>query len=127
MGQKTKVLLIEDEDSIRQIYKDELDFAGFQTDDFGMAKDGLAAFKNNYYDVVVLDIILLDMNGLDVLKEMKKDKQKKDIPILLLTTITQDIIVKKGLALGAKAYLQKDLITPDKLVGKIKEILHSIV
>lgn len=102
-----------------------MDYAGFQTDDFGMGKDGLKAFKDNLYDVVVLDIILLDMNGLDVLREMKQDSQKKDIPIILLTTLTQNIIVKKGLDIGARAYLHKDEITPDKLVDKIKEILHS--
>lgn len=121
--QIVKVLLIEDEDHIREIYKSELDLSGFQTDDFATAKEGLKAFKDNSYDAVLLDIILPDMNGLDVLKEMRRDSQKKDIPILLLTTLHQDIIIRKGLKLGATAYLQKDLITPDKLVDKIREIL----
>lgn len=123
MPNKVKVLLIEDEESIREIYKSELELAGFQIDGFEMGKDGLAAFKNNAYDLVVLDILLADINGLDVLKEMRGDSLKKDTPILLMTTVTQEIIVKKGLALGATAYLQKDIITPDKLVDKIKEIL----
>ena len=122
--QKTiKVLLIEDEDSIREIYKTELELFGFNIDDFAMASDGLRAFKNNLYDIVLLDIILLDMNGLDVLKEMRQDAQKKDVPIVLLTSLHQDIIIKQGLKLGATAYLQKDLITPDKLVDKIRDIL----
>lgn len=123
MPDKPKILLIEDEDAIREVYKSELERSGFQTDSFAMGKDGLAAFKNNSYNLVVLDILLTDINGLDVLKEMRKDSQKKGVPILLLTTVTQEIIVKKGLALGATAYLQKDIITPDKLVDKIKEIL----
>ena len=125
MRQKPKILLIEDEDAIREIYKSELELSGFQIDAFAMGADGLKAFKKNSYDAVILDIILLDVNGLDVLKEMRKDSQKKDMPILLLTTVTQDIVVKKSLKLGATAYLQKDIITPDKLVGKIKEILAS--
>lgn len=120
---QTKVLLIEDEDSIREIYKTELELFGFSIDDFAMASDGLKAFKNNLYDIVLLDIILLDMNGLDVLKEMRQDAQKKDVPIVLLTSLHQEIIIKQGLKLGATAYLQKDLITPDKLVDKIRDIL----
>ena len=123
MSDSAKVLLIEDEDAIREIYKSELELAGFQVDDFGIAKEGLAAFKNNDYDAVVLDIILTDMNGLDVLKQMKQVEGKKETPILLLTTVSQDIVIKKGLELGATAYLHKDHITPDQLAKEIKEIL----
>ena len=124
--QKTiKVLLIEDEDSIREIYKTELELFGFAIDDFATGLDGLNAFSNNYYDVVLLDIILPDINGLNVLKQMKQDSLKKEIPVLLRTSLHQDIIIRKGLKLGAIAYLQKDLITPDKLVEKIKEILKT--
>ena len=124
--QKTiKVLLIEDEDSIREIYKTELELFGFAIDDFATGLDGLNAFSNNSYDAVLLDIILPDINGLNVLKQMKQDSLKKEIPVLLLTSLHQDIIIRKGLKLGAIAYLQKDLITPDKLVEKIKEILKT--
>jgi len=125
--QKTiKVLLIDDEDSIREIYKTELELFGFKTDDFATGKEGLNAFSNNYYDAVLLDIILPDINGLDVLKQMKQDSLKKEIPVLLLTSLHQNIIIRKGLKLGATAYLQKDLITPDKIVDKIKEVLRPL-
>ena len=124
--QKTiKVLLIEDEDSIREIYKTELELFGFAIDDFATGLDGLNAFSNNSYDAVLLDIILPDINGLNVLKQMKQDNLKKEIPVVLLTSLHQDIIIKQGLKLGATAYLQKDLITPDKLVEKLKEILKT--
>lgn len=124
--QKTiKILLIDDEDPIREIYKTELELFGFKIDDFATGKDGLNAFNNNAYDIVLLDIILPDINGLDVLKQMKQDSLKKEIPVILLTSLHQDIIIRKGLKLGATAYLQKDLITPDKIVEKIKNILKT--
>ena len=120
-----KILLIEDEDYIRDIYKDQLDSSGFSTDAFGNGSDGMAAFRNNFYDLVVLDIILPDINGLKILKEIKEDKIKGKTPVLLLTNLEQDIIIKQGMELGAADYLQKVENTPDMVVDKIKLILDK--
>ncbi|MBI2049364.1 response regulator [Candidatus Roizmanbacteria bacterium] len=120
-----KILLIEDEDYIRQIYKDQIDSAGFSTDAFATGGEGLAAFKKNQYDLVVLDIILPDFNGLKILEEMKKDELKKDIPVLILSNADQDIIIKQGLGLGAEDYLLKVKSTPDMITDKIKSIIDK--
>lgn len=118
-----KLLLIEDEDYIREIYKDQLEAAGFSADGFATGTEGLKAFKENAYDLVILDIILPDINGLNVLREIKKDDAKKNTPVLILSNADQDIIKKQGLELGAAGYLQKVLSTPDMIVDKIKFIL----
>lgn len=120
-----KLLLIEDEDFIREVYKDELESEGFSVDGFATGNEGLKAFKENSYDLVILDIILPDMNGLHVLREMKEDSQKKDTPILILSNADQDIIIRQGLALGAADYVQKVKSTPDMIVDKIKFIIDK--
>jgi DNA-binding response OmpR family regulator len=121
-----KILLIEDEDQIRAIYTEELESAGFVVDGFSTGQQGLDAFHKNTYDLVVLDILLPDLNGLHILKEMKGDSIKKHVPVLLLTNLDQDIIVKQGLELGAEAYLEKVANTPDTVVDKIKSILEAV-
>ncbi len=120
-----KILLIEDEDFIREIYRNQLKDAGFFIDDFPTGTQGLDAFKNNLYDLVVLDIILPDINGLHVLREIKQDLLKKNIPVLILSNADQDIIKKQGLELGAVDYVQKVQSTPDMIVDKIKLILEE--
>lgn len=120
-----KILLIEDEDYIREIYKEEIESAGFTVDGFPTGQQGLEAFKNNAYDLVVLDIVLPDINGLHVLKQIKQDKDKNNVPVLLLTNLDQDIIVKQGLEFGAEAYLEKVSNTPDIIVDKIESILDG--
>lgn len=120
-----KLLLIEDEDFIREVYKEELESEGFSVDGFGTGAEGLKAFRENSYDLVALDIILPDMNGLHILKEMKQDAIKKNIPVLILSNADQDIIIKQGLELGAEDYVQKVKITPDMIVDKIKLILDK--
>ena len=121
-----KILFIEDEDYIREIYKEELESADFVVDDFPTGRQGIDAFYKNTYDLVVLDIILPDINGLHILKEIKGDKAKKNIPVLLLTNLDQDIIIKQGLELGAEAYLEKVANTPDTIVHKIKSIFEAL-
>lgn len=120
-----KLLLIEDEDYIREIYKDQLQSAGFLVDDYATGTQGLEAFAKNYYDLVVLDIILPDINGLHVLKQMKENSLKKETPVLILSNADQDIIKRQGFKLGAADYLQKVQSTPDMIVDKIKFILEK--
>lgn len=122
---KKKILLIEDEDYIREIYKDQLESAGFLVDDYATGSQGLDAFGKNPYDLVVLDIILPDINGLHVLEQIKEDNLKKEIPVLILSNADQDIIIKQGFKLGAADYLQKVQSTPDMIVDKIKFMLEK--
>ena len=117
-----KILLIEDEDFIREVYKEELESSGFLVDDF---EKGYDVFCKNAYDIVVLDIVLPDINGLHVLKNIKKNNGKKHIPVLLLSNLDQDIIVRQGLQFGAEEYLEKVDNTPNMIVEKIRSILNK--
>src|SRR5205823_1690241 len=82
-----KILLIEDEDYIRDLYKRQLDNAGLSTDAFPNGQQGLAAVKQSHYDLVLLDIMLPDTNGLQILKEIKQNEGTKLWPVVLLTNL----------------------------------------
>lgn len=118
-----KILLIEDEDYIREIYKEQLEGADFFVDDFPTGTQGLEAFDKSTYDLIILDIILPDLNGLHILKTIKGHSTKKNTPVLIISNTDQDIMKKQGLELGAAAYLQKVQNTPDMIIDKIKMIL----
>lgn len=118
-----KVLLIEDEDAIRDLYKRQLDLAGFSTDAFANGKDGLAALSQNKYTTILLDIMLPDLNGLQILKEIKSNEKTKTISVVLLTNLGQDAIIKEGFQLGADGYLVKAAYTPDQIIQELKNIL----
>lgn len=120
-----RLLLIEDEEYINDIYKEQLQESGFEVDSFLNGAQGIDAFEKNMYDLVLLDIILPDIHGLDILKRFKDNKEKKEVPVVLLTNLDQDIIIRKGLELGAKAYLMKVSCTPDKVVEEVNKILAS--
>lgn len=118
-----KILLIEDDDLIRQLYADQLKAAGLEVFDYPNGQSGLAALKQAKYDLIILDIMLPDINGLEILKQIKKDSNLKSIPIVLLTNLGQDSIIKEGFKLGADAYFIKLAYNPDQIVAEVKNIL----
>ncbi|MBI2036556.1 response regulator [Candidatus Microgenomates bacterium] len=120
-----KILLIEDEEFIRDLYQRQLNLAGIKTDAAENGKEGLALLGKNFYSLILLDIMLPSVNGLDILKQIKANEKTKDIPVVLLTNLGQDEIMKEGFRLGAKAYIVKALHTPDEIVKKIKEFLDG--
>lgn len=119
-----RILLFEDED-IRDFYKEILDAAGFMTDAFATGEAGLKAFHENQYDLVILDIILPDMNGLKILKQIKETENKADIPVIILTNLDEDIILRQGFQLGAADYLMKVSVTPDQIIKKVKLLVEE--
>jgi len=121
-----KILLIEDEDDIREIYKEELESSGFVVCACPTGYQGLDIFYKEDFDLVLLDLVLPDINGLHILEKIKKDRVKKNVPVLIISNLDQDIVVRQGLQLGAEAYLEKVANTPDIIAGKIKCILEKV-
>lgn len=120
-----KVLLVEDEEFIRDLFKRQLDLSGFTTDAFGTGNDGLAALGKNAYDLVLLDIMLPDINGLQILQNIRKNPANKAIAVVLLTNLGQDAVIKQGFELGADGYLVKAAYTPDQIVQEVKNIMQK--
>lgn len=118
-----KVLLVEDEEFIRDLFKRQLDLSGFATDAFSNGQDGLAAISKNAYDLVLLDIMLPDINGLQILQNIRANPATKGVAVVLLTNLGQDAVIKQGFELGADGYLVKAAYTPDQIVQEVKNIM----
>lgn len=120
---KTKVLLIEDDKMIIDMYTLKFSQEGYDIVQAENGKDGLDLAKAQLPDIILLDIILPQMDGFTVLKELKAEANTKDIPVVLLTNLGQDGDVKKGLELGANDYLIKANYTPSQVVDKVKSVV----
>lgn len=118
-----KALIIEDEQFIRDIYKRQLEKSGITVDGFSNGTEGLQSISQNKYDIILLDIMLPDLNGLEILKQVKQNPDTKNIPVIMLTNLGQDEVIKEGFSLGAQGYFIKASYTPDQIVQEVKNIL----
>jgi DNA-binding response OmpR family regulator len=119
-----RLLLVEDDTFLAGMYVTKLSMEGFETELATDGKVGLEKAKKLKPDLILLDILLPKMNGFDVLREIKKDPETKDIPVILLTNLGQKSDVVQGLDLGAVDYLIKAHFMPSEVVEKIKGVLQ---
>lgn len=125
MGKKKSILLVEDDEFLAELYATKLNLEGFEVDLAGDGEKGLKMVKEKNPDLVLLDIVLPKMDGFEVLKEMKAGKITKNIPVILLTNLSQKDEVKRGLDLGADDYLIKAHFMPSEVIRKIKQALDK--
>ncbi|SEM53966.1 response regulator transcription factor [Paenibacillus sp. OV219] len=110
------ILLIEDDISISELQRDYLEINGFKVEIASDGESGLRLSLSGNYDLVILDLMLPKMNGFEVCKGIR---EKKDIPILMVTSRREDIDVIRGLGLGADDYITKPF-KPAELVARVK-------
>lgn len=121
--QQKKILLVEDEKFIADLYARQLTNAGLSVT---TAYDGISGFKfitTQAFDLVLLDIMLPGMNGLELLKEWKQKNTESTLPVLLLTNLGQEAVIKEGFSLGAQGYLIKASYTPAQVVAEVQNAL----
>lgn len=121
---KNKILLIEDEYYIGELYKMILEGAGFNVIWAVDGEEGLR-YAEEQPDLILLDIMLPKVNGIEILKKLKRTKNIRDIPVLLLTNLGQESIIKTAFKEGAAGYFLKVRLKPDELVKKIHYFLSN--
>ncbi|OGL75690.1 hypothetical protein A3F52_03555 [Candidatus Uhrbacteria bacterium RIFCSPHIGHO2_12_FULL_47_11] len=122
MNKKPVIVLVEDDDFISEMYA--LKFKdGYDVHVARDGAEGLEMIKKVKPDLVLLDIILPQLDGFEVLERVKKEESVKDIPVILLTNLGQKQNVKKGLRLGAVDYVIKAHYTPSEVVEKVNKVL----
>jgi CheY-like chemotaxis protein len=118
------LLIVEDDLFTRELYIDMLKAAGFSIDTAFDGEEGLKKIEEGGYSLILLDIILPKLDGLQLLNTLKTNPPKKQNgPIIVLTNLAHDKVLNEALALGAKACLIKADYNPDQLVKKIQSFL----
>ncbi len=126
MAKKPKILLIEDDPKILDIYKEKFSKSGFQIFVSMSAEEGLILLKKKKPDLVVLDVLLPKGDGVFFLEEQKKDEKVAAIPVLAFSNLDDPETKEKALNLGVKDYLIKANFTPNEVVLKVREYLPNL-
>jgi two-component system alkaline phosphatase synthesis response regulator PhoP len=119
------ILIVDDDLTLREMYVARLQAEGFNVDSAKDGEEAIKKAKENNPSVILLDIMMPKINGLDVLKMLKTDESTKGIPVLLLTALIQDIDKAKGLSSGADDYIVKSETMPGEVIEKVKAALEK--
>ncbi len=123
-NKKKKILLIEDEYILAEMYKDKFTQAGFTVYVAMDSEEGLELTKKEKPDLIVLDILLPRENGITFLKWMKDNEKISSIPVLVFSNYDDPETKKTASDFGVKDYLIKADYTPKKIVEKVKSYLQ---
>lgn len=118
------ILLVEDDLFIRELYQRVLSEAGFKVMTAENGIDGLKMAEARP-DLILLDIMLPEMDGITVLAKLKRNAATAQIPVILLTNLGQESVIKKAFKIGAKGYLVKMHFSPYEIVNQVKNFFEK--
>ena len=117
------MLVVEDEESILELLRYNLEKAGYAVITAGSGEDGLALARRHRPDLILLDLMLPGMDGLEVCRTLKESKETERIPVVMLTARGEEADIVAGLELGADDYLTKPF-SPRVLLARIRAALR---
>ena len=123
MEESKVILLVDDDLTLREMYDERLKAEGFDIIQASNGDEALRKAKENKPNIILLDIMMPKVNGFDVLKELKADSDLKDIPVIILTALIQDVDRVQGKKLGATDYIVKSETMPGEVLAKIKNAI----
>ena len=118
-----RILIVEDDPLISRMYQTVFEFEGYDVDMGRNGEEGLAKLEKYIPTLILLDIMMPKMSGIEFLKEMKKSPQMKNIPVVVLTNLSGMKDAEAALELGAVKYIVKSQNKPRQIVAQVKEIL----
>jgi len=118
------ILLVEDDPFLVEIYSTKLKEAGYEVETAEDGDTALRKVKEMPPDLMLLDVVLPNFNGWEILKKVKEDEATKAVKVVILSNLGEKEEVEKGIKLGAMKYLVKAHYTPSEVVSEVKKILN---
>lgn len=121
----SKILIVEDDNSIRNLYQTKLSNSGFEVEVAENGQLGLDKLKKFTPDIILLDVMMPIMDGFEMLKRLRKDKNFEETPVIILSNYGEVDQMTEGFTTGATDYLVKAEHTPSDVVDVVKTTLEN--
>lgn len=116
-----RILIIEDEEILMNLLQRKLLQEGYEVSVARDGDEGLKTMRENSPDLILLDILMPRVSGIEAMEEMQKDGRLKDIPIIIISNSGQPVEIDQAQKLGAKDWLIKTEFDPQEVVEKVKK------
>ena len=117
------IYIVEDDQNIREIQRFALQNSGYQVEEFACARDFYRQIRKRTPDCVLLDIMLPDEDGLEILEKLRADPEMRRVPVMMVTARTTELDKVKGLDKGADDYITKPFGVME-LISRVKALLR---
>lgn len=124
-GQKKKIMMVDDDAALRELYVVELSTKNFDVVEAKDGKEALEKVRQEKPDLILLDMVMPEMDGIGLLSELKQDNDLKNIPVIMLTNFGQENLIQQAYNLGVTDYLLKYKVTQEEMAGKIEATLSA--
>jgi len=121
---KEKILVVDDEEDILELVQYNLEREGYRTVSAKTGEEALKIVEYHEIDLMILDLMLPGINGLEVTRKMKRNPEKMRIPIVMLTARGEEADIVTGLELGADDYVTKPF-SPKVLIARIRAVMRK--
>ena len=122
-GQKFQIVAIEDEEDIAELVRYNLESHGFQVQTYTKGEEGLAAIQQSPPSLLILDLMLPGLDGLEICRRIRKNQELRRLPIVMVTAKGEEDDIVRGLELGADDYITKPF-SPKVLVARVEAVLR---
>ena len=119
----TTILLAEDDIILSELYTERLKQEGFTVVHASNGEDALQFVTEYHPSLIILDVMMPKMNGLDVLKNLKENPDTKNIPVIIVTALVQEIEKINKMMTQADAYIVKSEVLPGEIIEEVKKRL----
>lgn len=123
---KENILIVDDEEDVLELVRYNLDKNGYRIETATTGEKALTKARTKLPDLIILDLMLPGIDGLQVCKKLKSDAKTEHIPIIMLTAKGEEVDIVTGLELGADDYVTKPF-SPKVLVARVRRILHKTI
>jgi len=118
-----KILIVEDDPLISRMYQKIFTFEGHEVVTAGDGEEGLVLARSDHPTLILLDVMMPKLNGLEVLERLKADPELEKIPVVMLTNLSSEKDAETALSKGAVKYIIKSEYEPKEIADMVKEIL----
>ncbi len=119
----TKVLLVEDDQFLLKMYQKKFEVEGFEVTVAQDGEEGIEKAKSSIPDIIMMDIMMPKLGGIEALAILKSDPNLKNVPVIILTNLSSTGDADEAIKKGAVDYLVKSDYTPTQVVDKAKKVL----
>lgn len=121
---KKKIQLVEDDDTLAEVYRQRLELEGFEVIRSNNGEAALSDAVKHHPDLILLDVMMPNLNGFDVLDILRNSAQTRNIHIIMLTALSQPKDAEKARELGADDFLVKSQVVISDVIARIKHHLN---